>query len=314
MDEQRKRVYGYRQQHPRRRQLQAADPGDDRRADRPLPRRVPRPRTTAPRRSPSGPASSWPSSSTPATSAAWTSPRPSASPRDEAERMAEGQVLDAIEENLPEDDDPREWNWEALAKLANTRWQLSLRDRDLKQARPRPGGRVPDRAGPRGRRRRSTSATARGSCEPDFGVQTACAWVQHKFGIELRPGRGPRAGARRRSSSWCASKAAGGLRREGDRVPGDGRAVPLHHPRRRRPQALRPRGAGRTGPASASTSSLSLDDLQEQAARRDPRAAGRAQPAVRSSGPDAALAEAAAPGRTRCSTPTRRPRRPLRAA
>ncbi len=53
--------------------------------------------------------------------------------REQAERMAEGQVLEALEENLPEEEDPAEWNWEALAKLANTRWHLSLRDRDLKQ-------------------------------------------------------------------------------------------------------------------------------------------------------------------------------------
>jgi preprotein translocase subunit SecA len=37
------------------------------------------------------------------------------SARDEAARMAEGQVIDAIDENLPEEDDEQEWNWEALA-------------------------------------------------------------------------------------------------------------------------------------------------------------------------------------------------------
>ncbi len=52
---------------------------------------------------------------------------------DEASRMAESQVLDAIEENLPEGEDQSEWNWEALATAANTRWNLNLRDRDLKK-------------------------------------------------------------------------------------------------------------------------------------------------------------------------------------
>ena len=52
---------------------------------------------------------------------------------DQAERKVEGQVLDAIEENLPDEADPREWNWEAMAKMANVCWHLSLRDRDLKQ-------------------------------------------------------------------------------------------------------------------------------------------------------------------------------------
>ena len=45
--------------------------------------------------------------------------------------MAEGQVLDAIEENLPEEEDEPEWNWEALAKLA----QHAL---EAEPARPRP--------------------------------------------------------------------------------------------------------------------------------------------------------------------------------
>jgi preprotein translocase subunit SecA len=53
--------------------------------------------------------------------------------RDQAERMAETQVLDAIEENLPVEEDPSEWNWEALAKTADLRWGLNLRDRDLKK-------------------------------------------------------------------------------------------------------------------------------------------------------------------------------------
>ncbi len=52
---------------------------------------------------------------------------------EQAERMAEGQVLEALEENLPSEEEASEWNWEALAKLVNTRWHLSLRDRDLKQ-------------------------------------------------------------------------------------------------------------------------------------------------------------------------------------
>ena len=53
--------------------------------------------------------------------------------KEEAARMAEGQILDAIEENLPEEAEQAEWNWDALAKVANTRWKLNLRDRDLKK-------------------------------------------------------------------------------------------------------------------------------------------------------------------------------------
>src|SRR5262249_25592079 len=41
-------------------------------------------------------------------------PSASARVKEDAARMAEGQILDAIEENLPEDAEQDEWNWEAL--------------------------------------------------------------------------------------------------------------------------------------------------------------------------------------------------------
>ena len=106
------------------------------------------------------------SSSTPATSAAWTSQLAESHAKDQAERMAEGQVLDAIEENLPEDVDPKDWNWEALAKIANTRWRLSLRDRDLKKVGRDGVGEMLDRKGPRGDRQDRPRAAAPASSSP----------------------------------------------------------------------------------------------------------------------------------------------------
>jgi preprotein translocase subunit SecA len=106
--------------------------------------------------------------------------------RDEAARMAEGQVIDAIDENLPEEEDPREWNWEALAKLANTRWKLNVRDRDLKKIeRPAIAEALIEKA------RKAIEAIDLGEgarfLEEDFGVRTACNWVGYKFGITLDP-------------------------------------------------------------------------------------------------------------------------------
>ena len=60
---------------------------------------------------------------------------------EESQRQAQTQIFDAIEENLPDDEDTSEWNWEAVAKFANNRWDLSLRDRDLKKSRSRSCGR-----------------------------------------------------------------------------------------------------------------------------------------------------------------------------
>jgi len=106
--------------------------------------------------------------------------------KDQAERMVHGQVLELIDENLPDEVDQREWNWEAMAKTANTRWKLSLRDRDLKKV---------------GRDDLAEFLIAKAVeavmkidlsqgdnfLGPDFGIQTACTWVRHKFGVTLEP-------------------------------------------------------------------------------------------------------------------------------
>jgi preprotein translocase subunit SecA len=104
--------------------------------------------------------------------------------KDEAERMAETHVLDAIEENLPDDEDTSEWNWEALAKFANTRWGLNLRDRDLKRAgRDDVAQLIIDKA------RESISqvdlSDGKTMLDEDFGIRTTVVWVKHKFGFDL---------------------------------------------------------------------------------------------------------------------------------
>ncbi|MHB1036074.1 MAG: preprotein translocase subunit SecA [Pirellulales bacterium] len=104
--------------------------------------------------------------------------------RDEAERMAESQVLDAIDENLPEDEDPRDWNWEALAKTANLRWKLNFRDRDLKKlGRENVGETLIEKA--REAIQKVDIGEGARFLEPDFGLRTACGWVLHKFGVRL---------------------------------------------------------------------------------------------------------------------------------
>jgi preprotein translocase subunit SecA len=52
--------------------------------------------------------------------------------RDKAMRAVETQVQDMLEENLGAEDS-RDWNWQALAHQANTRWGLKTTDRQLKQ-------------------------------------------------------------------------------------------------------------------------------------------------------------------------------------
>jgi preprotein translocase subunit SecA len=106
--------------------------------------------------------------------------------RDEAYRLAETQIYDAIEENLPEEEEESEWSWEALAKWSNVRWSTNYRDRDLKKI---------------GRDNLSEELIKQAhdaigkidlsDCvrllDSDYGVKTACAWLREKFGIELTP-------------------------------------------------------------------------------------------------------------------------------
>ncbi|HEX3997653.1 MAG TPA: SEC-C metal-binding domain-containing protein [Pirellulales bacterium] len=106
--------------------------------------------------------------------------------RDEAERAAESQIFEAVEEKLPEGEEETEWNWEDLAKFSNLRWKTNFRDRDLKKI-----GR--DEVVPflieRSREAIAKVDLSEGArfLADGFGVQTACAWVQHKFGIKLDP-------------------------------------------------------------------------------------------------------------------------------
>lgn len=103
--------------------------------------------------------------------------------RDEAQRMAESQVFDAIEENLPESE-PSEWNWAALAKWANARWGFNLNERDLKKV---GHGDVAEFL--IGKAHEAIDKIDLSSCEryleSDYSLQTSCAWLRDKFGIEI---------------------------------------------------------------------------------------------------------------------------------
>src|SRR5208282_1880777 len=53
--------------------------------------------------------------------------------RSKAERQLHETIREAIEENLPSDSDPSEWTWVALATWANNRFELNLKEKDLKK-------------------------------------------------------------------------------------------------------------------------------------------------------------------------------------
>ena len=103
---------------------------------------------------------------------------------DEAMRKSETQIFEAIEENLPAEEDESEWNWGALASFANARWKTSLRDRDLKKiGRDQVDEFLVEQAR-EAIQRLDLSEGARFLAD-DFGVRSACGWVEWRFGAAL---------------------------------------------------------------------------------------------------------------------------------
>jgi preprotein translocase subunit SecA len=103
---------------------------------------------------------------------------------DEAVRQSEGLIFEAVEENLPTSEDEAEWNWSALASFANSRWRLSVNDRDLKRV-GRDG--VAEFLQERAREAIQRIDLAEGArfLEPDFGLRSARGWTEWRFGTAL---------------------------------------------------------------------------------------------------------------------------------
>ena len=103
---------------------------------------------------------------------------------DEAKRKAESNTMDALDENLPYEVEESDWNWTALAKTANQRWGLNLRDRDLKKV-----GRdnVADLLIKQAHEAIDKVDLSNGAVflEKRFGLLTMQAWLKSKFGIEV---------------------------------------------------------------------------------------------------------------------------------
>jgi len=103
---------------------------------------------------------------------------------EQATRRAEAQIFEAVEENLPVTEDEIEWNWAALASFANARWKLSVNDRDLKRV---GRGDVAEWLQQRAAEAVEKADLTEGErfLAPDFGLRSARAWTDWRFGIEL---------------------------------------------------------------------------------------------------------------------------------
>ncbi len=101
-----------------------------------------------------------------------------------------------MEENLPPDADPSEWTWQALARWANERFELNLKEKDLKKY----ASSDPDelRSG-RDELEEFLNEKAAESLQkidltpaqeflkPDWGRRSLSGWVHHKFAMAIDP-------------------------------------------------------------------------------------------------------------------------------
>jgi preprotein translocase subunit SecA len=104
--------------------------------------------------------------------------------KDQAERTAETQILDAIDENLPSEEDQSEWNWDAMAKWSNTRFGTNYTVGMLKKI-------DRDRMDEEliGQAKKSIEAIdlseGSGFLSEEFGLKMLVGWMRNKFGIEI---------------------------------------------------------------------------------------------------------------------------------
>ncbi len=108
--------------------------------------------------------------------------------KSEAQRASESRILELVEENLPlgDEEEQVDWNWDALAKSVNARWDLSLRDRDLKKVgRDMVDTFLIEKAQESVEKIDLTEGFP--MLEEDFGRRMASSWVLAKFGIEMDP-------------------------------------------------------------------------------------------------------------------------------
>jgi preprotein translocase subunit SecA len=106
--------------------------------------------------------------------------------KDVACRRIEGQVLDLLEEHLPEEEDPSEWNISAFVQTVNNRWQVGIKDRDVRQL---SRNQLTDLLIERAREfvDKEDLRPAAPFLEPDFGAKALSQWVANKFGLEIIP-------------------------------------------------------------------------------------------------------------------------------
>lgn len=116
--------------------------------------------------------------------------------RREADAQAGSQIREAMEENLPADAEASEYNWGALTAWFNARYGGNLKDRDLRAVGQAGGQNTAlDRVAlEHFLTEKAEAAIAAVDLDPaqefiatDWGRRTLAGWAHHKFGVALDP-------------------------------------------------------------------------------------------------------------------------------
>ncbi len=105
---------------------------------------------------------------------------------EEALRIAETLIVSQVEDDLPLSEDESEWNWGALAAFGQSRWGLKVNDHELRKA----GRERVDEFLIMKARKAIEQIEIEGAeqmLDPKYGVRTAATWLKAKFGVELDP-------------------------------------------------------------------------------------------------------------------------------
>ncbi len=116
--------------------------------------------------------------------------------RTRAERQLRETIRQAMDENLPADADPSEWTWQALANWANARFDLSLKEKDLRKYAVADGDEL--RFGHEDldeflnekaveSLQKIDLTPAQEFLLPDWGRRSLSGWVHHKFALAIDP-------------------------------------------------------------------------------------------------------------------------------
>ena len=104
--------------------------------------------------------------------------------KDKAERTAETQILDAIDENMPAEEEQAEWNWEAMAKWSNTRFGTNYTVGMLKKI---DRDRLDEELIGQAQKSIESIDLSEGEAflRDEFGLKMLSGWMRNKFGIDV---------------------------------------------------------------------------------------------------------------------------------